>query len=34
MVNSVEYKQAVSGGMEINVVEPQIVNEEHDDLPF
>jgi hypothetical protein len=34
MVNSVEYKQAVSGGMEINVVEPQIVNEENDDLPF
>jgi hypothetical protein len=34
MINSVEYKQAVSGGMEAHVVEPEIVNEDPDDLPF
>jgi len=34
MVNSVEYKQAVYGGMEVNVLEPEIVNEENDDLLF
>lgn len=34
MVNSVEYKQAISGGQEIEVNEPIIENQESDDLPF
>lgn len=34
MVNSIEYKQAVSGGQEIEVNEPIIENQESDDLPF
>lgn len=34
MVNSVEYKQAISGGQEIEVNEPIIENQQSDDLPF
>jgi hypothetical protein len=34
MVNSVEYKQAISGGMEANVHEAEIVSEEETDVPF
>lgn len=34
MVNSVEYKQAIYGGQEIEVNEPIIENQESDDLPF
>lgn len=34
MVNSVEYKQAVSGGQEVEVNEPIVEQPETDDLPF
>lgn len=34
MVNSLEYKQSISGGQEIEVNDPQIESQQDDDMPF
>jgi hypothetical protein len=34
MVNSLEYKQSISGGQEIEVNDPQVESRQDEDLPF
>jgi hypothetical protein len=34
MVNSLEYKQSISGGQEIEVNDPQVESQQDDDMPF